>query len=201
MISTKPAFDFNVLFLNVITSSGSYDHNNHLLWWLMFFPYCVSIVCSLVSIILDGGLRFPVFKLSKFPNCVLFIGLQLQFEFTDGFVIMHKKWYSLDEVPYCFSRSSIKCFGHMGSKISDFNQVWVRLLGWSQLSNPSDSPCLFSCKMIKQNQLENHLVLLCHFCEAPFLLMKHTVTWISWNWHSYIVVFIVRTPNPRNSKV
>ena len=54
LISTKPAFDFNVIFLNVITSSGSYDHNNYLLWWLMFFLYCVSIVCSLVSIILDG---------------------------------------------------------------------------------------------------------------------------------------------------
>ena len=66
----------------------------------MFFLYCVSIVCSLISIILDGGLRFPVFKLSKFPNCVLFIGLQLQFEFTDDFEIMHKDGYSLDEVPY-----------------------------------------------------------------------------------------------------
>ena len=101
---------------------------------------------------------------------------------------MHKDWYSLDEVPYCFLRSSIKFLGHMGWKISDLNQVWVRLLGWSQLSNPSDLPYLFSCKMIKQNQLENHLVLLCHSCEAPFLLVKHTVTWISWNWHSYIVV-------------
>ena len=86
---------------------------------------------------------------------------------------MHKDWYSLDEVPYCFSRSSIKFLGHMGWKISDLNQVWVRLLGWSQLSNPSVLPCLFSCKMIKQNQLENHLVLLCNFCEAPFLLMQH----------------------------
>ena len=65
----------------------------------MFFLYCVSIVCSLVSIILDGGLRFPVFKSSKFPNCVLFIGLWLQFEFTDGFGIMPKDGYSLDEVP------------------------------------------------------------------------------------------------------
>ena len=81
----------------------------------------------------------------------------------------------------------------MDWKINDLNQVWVRLLGWSQLSNPSHLPCLFSCKMIKQNQLENHLVLFCHFCEAPFLLVKHTVTWIYWNWHSYIVVdFIVR---------
>ena len=185
MISTKPAFDFNVIFFNVITSSDSYDHNNHLLWWLMFFLSCVSIVSSLISIILDGPLWFPVFKLSKFPNCVLFIRLLLQFEFTDGFEIMHKDWYSLDEVVYYFSRSSIKCLGHMGWKISDLNQVWVRLIGWSQLSNPLHLPCLFSCKMIKQNQLENHLVLLCHFCEALFLLLKHTVTWITWNWHSY----------------
>ena len=37
----------------------------------------------------------------------------------------------------------------MGWKISDLNQVWIRLLGWSQLSNPSGFPCLFSCKMIK----------------------------------------------------
>ena len=81
---------------------------------------------------------------------------------------MHKDGY-LDEVPDCFSRSSIKFLGHMGWKICDLNQVWVRLLGWSQLSNPSDLPCLFSCKMIKQNQLENHIVLLlCYFCEAPF---------------------------------
>ena len=91
---------------------------------------------------------------------------------------------------------------YMGGKISDLNKISVRLQGWSQLSNPSDSPCLFSFRMIKQNQLENQLVLLCHFCEAPFLLVKHTVTWISWNWHSYIVVdFSVGTLNSRNSKV
>ena len=78
-------------------------------------------------------------------------------------------------MPYCFSKSSIKFLGDMGWKVSDLNQVRVRLLGWSQLSNPSDLPYLFSCKMIKQNQLQNHLVLLCHFCEAPFLFVKHTV--------------------------
>ena len=168
----------------------------------VFFLYCVSTVCSLVSIILDGGLRLPIFKLSKVPNCVLFIGLYLQFESTDGFEIMHKDWYSLDEVPYCFSRSSIKFLGHMGWKISDLNQVWVRLLCWSQLSNPSDLPYYFHAKWLNKIKLEKHLVLSCHFCEAPFLLVKHTVTWISWNWHSYIVVaFIVRTLNPRNSKV
>ena len=105
------------LILNVMTSSGSYDHNDHLLWWLMFF-------------------------LLLYPLSVA--------------------W-------------SVLLLCHMGWKINDLN--------------PSDLPCLFSCKMIKQNQLENHLVLLCHFCEAHFLLVKHTVTWISWNWHSYCFWF------------
>ena len=43
--------------------------------------------------------------------------LQLQFEFTDGFEMMHKAWCSIEKVPYCFSRSSIKFQGHTGWKI------------------------------------------------------------------------------------
>ena len=31
-------------------------------------------------------------------------GLQLKFEFTDGFQTMHKAWRSVEEVSYCFSR-------------------------------------------------------------------------------------------------
>ena len=40
-----------------------------------------------------------------------------------------------------FLGSSIKFQGHKGWKIDDFNPIWVRLLGRSQLSNPSDLPC------------------------------------------------------------
>ena len=29
-------------------------------------------------------------------------GLELQFEFTDDFEMMHKAWHSIEEVPYCF---------------------------------------------------------------------------------------------------
>ena len=32
---------------------------------------------------------------------------QLQFEFTNGYEMMHKTWSSTEEVPYCFSRSSV----------------------------------------------------------------------------------------------
>ena len=55
--------------------------------------------------------------------------------------MMHKAWRSIEEVPYYFWGSSIKFQGHTGWKIDNFNPIWVRLLGQSQLSNPSDLPC------------------------------------------------------------
>ena len=48
-------------------------------------------------------------------------GLQLHFEFTDIYEMMHKAWNSIEEVPYCFSRSSVKFQGHTGQKIADFD--------------------------------------------------------------------------------
>ena len=54
--------------------------------------------------------------------------------------MMHKAWCSIEEVPYCFPRPSIKFQGHKGQKIDDLDQIWARLLGRSQLSNPSDLP-------------------------------------------------------------
>ena len=51
-------------------------------------------------------------------------------------------------MPYCFLWSSIKFQGHKGWKIDDLNPICVRLLGRSQLSNPSDLPCfLFVLKL------------------------------------------------------
>ena len=51
--------------------------------------------------------------------------LQLQFEFTLGFEIMHKAWCSIEEVPYCFPRSSIKFQGHTGQNIGNFDPNWA----------------------------------------------------------------------------
>ena len=51
-------------------------------------------------------------------------------------------------MPYCFFGSSVKFQGHTGWKIVDLNPIWVRLLGRSQLSNPSDLPC-FSRSSVK----------------------------------------------------
>ena len=41
-------------------------------------------------------------------------GLQIQFEFTNGYEMLHKAWSSREEVPYCFPRASIKFQGHTG---------------------------------------------------------------------------------------
>ena len=49
----------------------------------------------------------------------------LQFEFTYGDKMTHKAWCCLEEVPYCFSRSSVKFQGHTGQKIADFDPNWA----------------------------------------------------------------------------
>ena len=39
--------------------------------------------------------------------------------------MMHKAWSSIEEVLYCFSRSSIKLEGHTGQKIANFDPNWA----------------------------------------------------------------------------
>ena len=50
-----------------------------------------------------------------FPDC------NLQFEFTNGYEMLHKAWSSIEEVLYCYWRSSIKFQGHSAKKIVDFD--------------------------------------------------------------------------------
>ena len=52
-------------------------------------------------------------------------GLWLKFEFTNGYEMMHKAWSSIEEVPYSFSRSSVKFQGHKAKKIVDFDPSWA----------------------------------------------------------------------------
>ena len=52
-------------------------------------------------------------------------GTVLKFEFTNYYEMMYKAWSSIGEVPYCFSRSSVKFQGHTGQRITDFNPNWV----------------------------------------------------------------------------
>ena len=91
--------------------------------------------------------------------------------------MMHKAWCSIEEVPYCFPRPSIKFQGHKGQKIDDLDQIWARLLGRSQLSNPSDLPCL-GCNYLSMSNMYPHvlsyLVAIC-IAWVSFGCMAHNV--------------------------
>ena len=52
-------------------------------------------------------------------------GLQLQFEFTNGYEMIHKAWSSIEKMPYCFWGSSVKFLGHTAKKIVDFDPNWA----------------------------------------------------------------------------
>ena len=39
--------------------------------------------------------------------------------------MMHKAWSSIEEVPYCFSRSYVKLQGHTAQNITDFDPNWA----------------------------------------------------------------------------
>ena len=49
---------------------------------------------------------------------------------------MHKAWCCLGEVPYCFSRSSVKFQDHVAKKIVNFDPDWVFLDCNSILNTP-----------------------------------------------------------------
>ena len=50
-------------------------------------------------------------------------GLELQFEFTDGYEMLHKAWNSKEEMLYYFPRSSIKFQGH----VTKHHRFWPKL--------------------------------------------------------------------------
>ena len=67
-------------------------------------------------------------------------GLQLQLEFKYDDEMMHRAWYCLGEVPYCFSRSSVKFQGHTAKKSLILTQigrfrtatlVWIHWWPWN----------------------------------------------------------------------
>ena len=81
-------------------------------------------------------------------------------------------------MPYCFLGSSIKFQGHTGWKIDDLNPIWVRLLGRSQLSNPSDLPCsfldiYFSVKLQRINTISLENILNWYLVKLQ-LYLRHT---------------------------
>ena len=66
-------------------------------------------------------------QIRRFPDyrpVAAFKSLRFALLFTDGYEMMHKAWSSIEDVPYCFSTSSIKFQGHKSGKYCWF---WTRL--------------------------------------------------------------------------
>ena len=125
--------------------------------------------------------------------------------------MIHKAWCSIAEVPYYFSRSYIKFQSHTGWKIDDLDQIWARLLGRSQLSNPSDLPCWLCFSFVGHSY--NGIMGLVHFaevfvicsvfdcCENLWLLHSiqtaqcnfnkyHTFVWVNPSWSEISILWI-----------
>ena len=60
--------------------------------------------------------------------------------------MMHKAWSSIEEVPYCFSRSSVKFQGHIALKIVKFDSNWAFPDCNSSLNSPMAMKC---CKKLE----------------------------------------------------
>ena len=104
--------------------------------------------------------------------------------------MMHKAWSSIEEVPYCIARSSVKFHGHTGGKNWQFESN-LRLLGRSQLSNPSDLPCFYTCA----NKIQRILLKWFHLITLDINAVKHP--WFNpWTWRNrYVRMPILRFPN------
>ena len=92
-------------------------------------------------------------------------GLLLQFEFTNGYEMMHKAWSSIEEVPYCFWRSSVRFQGHTALKSVEFDPDWAFPDSNSSLNSPMARKCytklevaLKSCPIVFQGHSSNFKV-------------------------------------------
>ena len=64
--------------------------------------------------------------------------------------MMHKAWSSIEEVPYCFSRSYVKFQGHMALKIVEFDPNWAFPDSNSSLNSPMATKCCTKLETAKE---------------------------------------------------
>ena len=64
--------------------------------------------------------------------------------------MMHKAWSSIEEVPYCFWRSSLKFQGHIALKIIEFDSNWAFPDCNSSLNSPMAMNCCTKLETAKK---------------------------------------------------
>ena len=73
--------------------------------------------------------------------------------------MMHRAWSSIEEVPYCFSRSSLKFQGHIALKIVEFEPNWAFPDSNSSLNSPMAMKC---CTKLETAKKRCPIVFQCH---------------------------------------
>ena len=64
--------------------------------------------------------------------------------------MMHKAWSRIQQVPYCFSRSSVKFQGHTALKIVEFDPNWAFPDCNSSLNSPMAMKCCTKLETAKE---------------------------------------------------
>ena len=64
--------------------------------------------------------------------------------------MMHKAWSSIEELPYCFSRSSVNFQGHIALKIIEFDPNWAFPDCNSSLNAPMAMKCCTKLETAKK---------------------------------------------------
>ena len=64
--------------------------------------------------------------------------------------MMHRAWSSIVEMPYCFSRSSVKFQGHTALKIVEFDPNWAFPYCNSSLNSPMAMKCCTKLETAKE---------------------------------------------------
>ena len=90
----------------------------------MALKWCtkLDVVKKRCPIVFQGHLSN--FKVARDKKAAILTRIECFRTVTHGFEKMHKAWRSIEKVPYCFPRSSMKFQGHMGLKIANFDPNW-----------------------------------------------------------------------------
>ena len=110
--------------------------------------------------------------------------------------MLHKAWSSIEEVPYCFARSSIKFHGHTGGKIDNLNQfeitrpvAAIKSLRFALLNSARHwAWLLFGWNLDHYHFIiiiiDYHFIIFISY-HIPFFIYKHTVKrtdqWAAWS--------------------
>ena len=85
---------------------------------------------------------------------------------------MHKAWSSIEEVPFCFSRSSVKFQGHTTIKIIKFDPNWMFPDCNSSLNSPTVTEW---CTKLEVTWKRCPIVFQCHMSNIKVTRLKKTI--------------------------